>query len=105
MYNKGFEVISCPTCSRTKIDIIKITKEVESKFDCIDSNKLIKVAIMGYAVNGPGEASDADIGITGGNKEAFLFKKGKIIKKFDENDIINILLNSINEIIKEELYE
>ena len=60
---------------------------------------------MGCAVNGPGEASDADIGITGGNKEVLLFKKVKIIKKIEENDIINILLNSVNEIIKEELYE
>lgn len=105
LYNKGFEVISCPTCARTQIDIVEITKEVENKLDYLDSDRLIKVAIMGCAVNGPGEASDADIGIAGGNKEALLFKKGKIIKKIDENDIVNVLLNSINEIIKEGKYE
>lgn len=105
LYNNGFEVISCPTCARTKIDIIKITKEVEKSLDYLDSDRLIKVAIMGCAVNGPGEAIEADIGIAGGDGEALLFKKGKIIKKIDENNIVDILLDNINEILKEDLYE
>lgn len=101
LYKKGFEVISCPTCARTKIDIIKIAKEVEDKLEYINSNKLIRVAIMGCAVNGPGEASDADIGIAGGDREALLFKKGKIISKIDEGNIVDVLLKNIDEMLKE----
>lgn len=76
----GIEVVSCPTCGRTRIDLIGIANMLEPVLDKLDKN--IKVAIMGCAVNGPGEARDADIGIAGGINEALLFKKGKIIRKF-----------------------
>ncbi len=79
----GIEIVSCPTCGRTEIDLIAIAKEVEEHTKKI--NKNIKVAVMGCVVNGPGEASNADIGIAGGHDCAVLFKKGKIIKKVSGN--------------------
>ena len=76
---QGLEFISCPTCGRCQIDLINIANEVEKKLQTL--NKTIKVAVMGCAVNGPGEAKEADIGIAGGKGEALLFKKGEIIKE------------------------
>lgn len=90
----GVNIVSCPTCGRTKIDIIKIVNEVEKSLENI--NKSIKVAIMGCVVNGPGEAKDADIGIAGGDGCAVLFKKGEIIKKIPEKEIVNELLKEID---------
>ncbi len=90
---KGVNIISCPTCGRTKIDIFKLTKEVQKRLE--NCNKNINVAIMGCVVNGPGEAKEADIGIAGGDGCAVLFKKGKICAKLDERDIVNALLNEI----------
>ena len=92
----GIEVISCPTCGRCKIDLIKIAEEVERKIRNI--KKDIKVAVMGCAVNGPGEAKDADVGIAGGKNEALLFKKGEIIKKIKEDDIVSELLKEIDKL-------
>ncbi|KPU43909.1 4-hydroxy-3-methylbut-2-en-1-yl diphosphate synthase [Oxobacter pfennigii] len=89
----GIEVISCPTCGRTSIDLIKIATEVEEKITDMDKN--LKVAIMGCAVNGPGEAREADIGIAGGQGECLLFKKGEIIRKIPERDIIRELIDEI----------
>jgi len=91
----GIEFISCPTCGRTQIDLIKIAQMVEDALDGI--NKPIKVAIMGCAVNGPGEASQADIGIAGGKNEALLFKKGKIIRKISQERIVEELINEISK--------
>jgi (E)-4-hydroxy-3-methylbut-2-enyl-diphosphate synthase len=90
----GVEIISCPTCSRADIDIVKIAKEIEEKTQNL--NKNLKIAIMGCAVNGPGEASHADIGIAGGKGEALLFKKGKIIKKLAEKDIVKSFLDELS---------
>ena len=90
----GIEFISCPTCGRTKIDLIKIAKEVEDKLS--SCQKDIKVAIMGCVVNGPGEAREADIGIAGGNGEGLIFKKGEIIKKVKEEHLIKELLKEID---------
>ncbi|MGO1469006.1 MAG: flavodoxin-dependent (E)-4-hydroxy-3-methylbut-2-enyl-diphosphate synthase [Tissierella sp.] len=92
----GLELISCPTCGRTKIDLINIVKEAEKKLE--DINKNIKVAIMGCPVNGPGEAKEADIGIAGGNGEGLIFSKGKIIKKVKEEDLLNELVKEIEKI-------
>ncbi|MFA7533514.1 MAG: flavodoxin-dependent (E)-4-hydroxy-3-methylbut-2-enyl-diphosphate synthase, partial [Tissierellaceae bacterium] len=92
----GLEIISCPTCGRTNIDLIKIVEEAEEKLKGI--KKHIKVAIMGCAVNGPGEAREADIGIAGGNGEGLIFRKGKIIKKVKENELLNELLKEIEKI-------
>lgn len=91
--NEGIEFVSCPTCGRTRIDLIKIAEEVEKRLS--NCNKNIKVAIMGCVVNGPGEAREADIGIAGGNGEGLIFKKGEIIKKVNEKDLVNELLKEI----------
>ena len=90
---QGAELIACPTCGRTRIDIISIANEMEKRLK--DVNKNIKVAVMGCAVNGPGEAKEADIGVDGGVGEGLIFKKGKIIKKVPENQIIPTLMQEI----------
>ena len=92
---KGVQIVSCPTCGRTKIDLIKIASEVENALK--DVKKDIKVAVMGCVVNGPGEAADADIGIAGGDKSAVLFKKGEIICKISEDEIVNRLVSEIEK--------
>lgn len=93
--NKSIRIISCPTCARTDIDIIGLAEKVEKATANIKKN--ISVAIMGCAVNGPGEARDADLGIAGGKSEALLFKKGQIIRKVDEASIIEVLLEEIDK--------
>jgi (E)-4-hydroxy-3-methylbut-2-enyl-diphosphate synthase len=92
--NEGITFVSCPTCGRTKIDLIGIAKEVENRL--AGSSKAIKVAVMGCAVNGPGEAREADIGIAGGNGEGLIFKKGKVVRKVKEEELINALIDEIN---------
>ncbi len=92
---KGIQIVSCPTCGRTKIDLISIANEVENALKTV--KKDIKVAVMGCVVNGPGEAADADIGIAGGDKCAVLFKKGEIICKIKEDEIVNKLLEEIEK--------
>lgn len=89
----GVEFISCPTCGRTSIDLIKIANEVEERVKNIDKN--IKVAVMGCAVNGPGEAREADIGIAGGHGEGLIFKKGQILRKVPEDRLVEELLKEI----------
>ncbi len=89
----GVNIISCPTCGRTGIDLIGLAKKAEAAL--ADIHKDITVAIMGCAVNGPGEAREADIGIAGGNGEALLFKKGQVVRKVPEQDIIAALLAEI----------
>ena len=88
-------VVSCPTCGRTKIDLIPIANAVSDAVSSI--NKKLKVAVMGCVVNGPGEAKDADIGIAGGDGCAVLFKKGEIIGKIPEDKIIETLIEEINQ--------
>ncbi|MCI9138800.1 flavodoxin-dependent (E)-4-hydroxy-3-methylbut-2-enyl-diphosphate synthase [bacterium 1XD42-8] len=85
----GMEVVSCPTCGRTKIDLIKLAKETEEMVADFDLD--LKVAVMGCAVNGPGEAKEADIGIAGGDGEGLLIKKGEIIKKVSEEKLLDTL--------------
>lgn len=89
------KVVSCPTCGRTKIDIINLTKKIEKELENV--KKPLKVAIMGCVVNGPGEAKDADIGIAGGDGQALLFKKGRIERKIEEGKIVEILLDEIKK--------
>lgn len=86
-------LVACPTCGRTQIDLIPIAKEVEKFLQTI--NKDITVAVMGCAVNGPGEAREADIGIAGGVKEGLLFKHGKVIKKVPQEKIVEVLKEEI----------
>lgn len=90
---RGVELISCPTCGRCEIDLFKIVQEVDDRVRFMDRN--IKVAVMGCVVNGPGEARDADIGIAGGRGLGILFKKGKIIKKVPENELVDELMEAI----------
>ena len=86
----GIEVVSCPTCGRTSIDLIGLANKVENlAADYEDLN--IKVAVMGCVVNGPGEAREADIGIAGGNGEGLLIKHGEVVKKVPENELLNVL--------------
>lgn len=85
----GIEVVSCPTCGRTKIDLIGLANQVEKMVEDIPLD--IKVAVMGCAVNGPGEAKEADIGIAGGIGEGLLIKKGEIIKKVPEEQLLSVL--------------
>lgn len=91
--SRGVEVISCPTCGRTQIDLISLAKQVEEALS--DCQKSIRVAVMGCVVNGPGEAREADIGIAGGKGCAMLFKKGEILRKVEENEIVSALLAEI----------
>ncbi|MBR5152038.1 MAG: flavodoxin-dependent (E)-4-hydroxy-3-methylbut-2-enyl-diphosphate synthase [Clostridia bacterium] len=87
------EVVSCPTCGRTKIDLIPIAQAVSDAVEKIPAN--LKVAVMGCVVNGPGEAKDADVGIAGGDGCAVLFKKGEIVRKIKEEEIVSTLLEEI----------
>ena len=93
---KGAEIVSCPTCGRTKIDLISLANKVEERLKNI--GKPIKVAVMGCAVNGPGEAKEADIGIAGGNGEGLIFKKGEILRKVPENMLLDELMKEIDEL-------
>ena len=97
LYHKSPTLIACPTCGRTQIDLIPIAKQVEDFLQTIEAD--IKVAVMGCAVNGPGEAREADIGIAGGIKEGLLFKKGEIIKKVKQDEIVEVLKKEILEMI------
>ena len=85
----GIEVVSCPTCGRTKIDLIGLANQVEHMTADIPLD--IKVAVMGCVVNGPGEAKEADIGIAGGIGEGLLIKKGQIVKKVKEEELLTVL--------------
>ncbi len=91
----GLTIISCPTCGRTHMDIVSITEQVEAALPKLD--KPVTVAIMGCEVNGPGEAKEADIGIACGKKTALLFKKGKVVRKIKENEIMECLLTEIKD--------
>jgi len=92
---KGANIISCPTCGRCQIDIRGLAAKVETRLKDID--KSLTVAVMGCAVNGPGEAREADIGIAGGKGIGLLFRKGKIIKRVEEKDLLNELMKEINK--------
>lgn len=93
MRKTGAEIVSCPTCGRTQLDLILIANEVEKRAANID--KPIKIAVMGCAVNGPGEAREADIGIAGGKGEGLIFKKGEIIKKVPQDRLVDELMKEI----------
>ena len=97
----GISVVSCPTCGRTKIDLIPLASRVEKLCEGIKTDKYVTVAVMGCVVNGPGEAREADVGIAGGNGEAVLFRKGEIIGKIKEYEIEAVLKDEIMRIINE----
>lgn len=93
--SRGANLIACPTCGRTKIDLIGLAEKVENALRSCD--KSITVAVMGCIVNGPGEAKEADIGIAGGNGEGLIFKKGEIIGKVSENELFDALMQEIEK--------
>lgn len=92
----GPDLVSCPTCGRTRIDLIGLASEVEERLKTVD--KPITVAVMGCVVNGPGEASAADVGIAGGNGEGLLFHKGEIVKKVPQNQLVDELFALIEQL-------
>ena len=94
----GIEVVSCPTCGRTNIDLIGLANQVENMVQNYDLD--IKVAVMGCAVNGPGEAKEADIGIAGGIGEGLLIKKGEIVRKVPENELLATLKNELDNWVR-----
>lgn len=98
--NDGVEVTSCPTCARTEIDVIKLVEQIENATEKIKTP--IKVAIMGCAVNGPGESKKADIGIVGAPGNHLLYKNGQIVKRIEDNEILDVLLREIEEMANNE---
>ena len=94
--NDGVQITSCPTCARTQIDVIKLVEELENETDKI--KKPIHVAVMGCAVNGPGESRKADLGIVGAPGNHLLYKDGKIVRRINDSEIKEVLLKEINEI-------
>ena len=95
----GIEIVSCPTCGRTKIDLVSLAEELEKRISGIKTEKKIKVALMGCIVNGPGEAREADVGAAGGTGEALIFKKGQPCGKVAEGEIVNTLVKEIEKLI------
>ena len=93
----GATIISCPTCGRTKIDIVRIAHEVEARV--ADIKKPIKIAVMGCIVNGPGEAKEADIGIAGGKGKGILFKKGEKIRTIPEDELVDVLVDEVKKML------
>ena len=98
LMKQGIEVVSCPTCARCRINLIEIAKEVNKRMKGRSEN--LKVAVMGCVVNGPGEAKDADIGIAGGDGCAVLFKKGEIVGKIPEENIVDALTAEIDKMLE-----
>lgn len=100
---KGVNIIACPTCGRTEIDLIGLAKKVEKILEQV--NAPLNVAVMGCVVNGPGEASFADIGLCGGKQQAAIFKKGKLIKTVKEEEALQIFIEEIKKLLREKGYE
>ncbi len=97
----GIEVVSCPTCGRTQIDLIMLANQVETMAAEFEQLKGVKIAVMGCVVNGPGEAREADVGIAGGIGEGLLIRKGEVIRKVPEEKLLEALRNELNELVKE----
>lgn len=91
--NEGVNIISCPSCARTKIDLFNIVDEAVKRTEDIDKN--ITIAVMGCPVNGPGEAKNADIGISGGNGTGVIFKKGKVVRQIPEENLLDALIEEV----------
>ena len=96
LLNDGIKFVSCPTCGRTEINLIKIAEEAEKRLAHV--NKNIKVAIMGCVVNGPGEAREADVGIAGGKGVGLIFRKGEVVRKVKEEDLLDELIKEVESI-------
>lgn len=94
---RGVEIVSCPTCGRTQIDLIKIAQQVEKQLAGV--KQPLRVAVMGCVVNGPGEAKHADIGIAGGKGEGLIFRRGRVLRKVPENLLVDELIKEINDML------
>ena len=94
----GIEFVSCPTCGRTSIDLVGLAHQVQEALE--DLELPIRVAVMGCAVNGPGEAREADLGVAGGNGEGLIFTKGQIVRKVAEAELLPALLHEVEELKK-----
>lgn len=99
MRRNGIELISCPGCGRLEIDLMKLVKDVEDRITGIELPRPIKVAILGCVVNGPGEASEADIGIAGGRGKGMLYKDGKLVRSFKEHQIVDELVKELETFV------
>jgi len=97
---QGVELISCPTCGRCQLDLETIARQVENKL--ADCSYPIKVAVMGCVVNGPGEAKEADVGIAGGKQSGLIFRRGEVIKKVPQEELVEQLMNEIDSIINQD---
>ena len=93
---EGVRFVSCPTCGRTQIDLIALAQEVEQRLQGVERE--ITVAVMGCVVNGPGEASAADIGVAGGKGEGMIFRKGKILYKVPQEKLVDALMEEIQKL-------
>lgn len=93
----GIEIISCPGCGRLEIDLMKLVEDIEARLSGFNFRKPLKVAILGCVVNGPGEASEADIGIAGGRGKGMLYKHGRLVRSFKEAELLDVLLDEIKK--------
>jgi len=103
LHNLGCQIISCPTCGRCEVDLLKIVRDLERKLPSLDfqnSTRPLKVAVMGCVVNGPGESKHSDIGVAFGKKDGLLFKKGKPVKKVSYSKCVGVLLKEIARLVK-----
>ncbi|MDA3884324.1 MAG: flavodoxin-dependent (E)-4-hydroxy-3-methylbut-2-enyl-diphosphate synthase [Candidatus Delongbacteria bacterium] len=98
LHSGGVNIISCPTCGRTEVDLANTVEELENKLKKLNIKANLNVAVMGCAVNGPGEAREADIGIAGGKNEFLLFIKGQIVKKIPQKEVVDTLINEIQKL-------
>jgi (E)-4-hydroxy-3-methylbut-2-enyl-diphosphate synthase len=96
---RGPEIIACPTCGRCNIELFDIVEQVEKAL--MTTAEPLKIAIMGCVVNGPGEAREVDIGIAGGDGNGVLFRKGKVVKKFPQEKLVDVLLQEVREYVKD----
>ena len=99
----GIEVVSCPTCGRTQIDLISLANAVETMAAEFDDLSGVKVAVMGCVVNGPGEAKEADLGIAGGRGEGLLIRKGEVIRKVPESELLQVLREELLQLRKQRI--
>lgn len=100
---KGVELISCPGCGRLEIDLMKLISDIEDRIEGINLERPVKVAVLGCVVNGPGEASEADIGIAGGRGKGMLYREGKLIRSFKEENIVEELVKEIETFARSEV--
>ncbi len=96
---RGLNVIACPSCGRVEIDLVGLTKEVERRLEALNINRSLTVAVMGCAVNGPGEARGADIGIAGGKGVGILIKRGQIVRKVKESELADVLVEEVKALV------